>query len=520
MKRRSFLNIAIGTTTSLLDITSIARNNNRTALQATVNIDPNRELGRIDPKVYGHQLEHLERIVYGGVFDPASPRADKQGLRSDVIQAMKEMGGARVIRWPGGNFASYYHWKDGIGPRHKRPKRYDVVWSTYESNHFGTNEYLDLCRKMEFEPFITVNMGSGTLEEACQWVEYCRLQKRQPPVKIWGLGNEHFGPWQVGHYTAEEYGRKAIQYGQFMKSVQSDLELVGVGVMSTPGWNETVLKHCGELIDYLSIHLYGHRYFYDGIDDYDQAVATPVFFEREIKAMADQIAIAEKSLRRKEPLKICLEEWNTRHNKKPTGLFRESPRNIVDALFVAGVFNACQRLSSRVAMTNYIYFVNAHAPLYTTREGLVKGATFDVFKLYATKMQPVAIEAETTAETFTVELPKPTLIDSRRDQPNQVTASRLDVSATRSINNDKIVISLINRDKNRPIIVNLQIKGLSALNKRVLHTLSAPTLTTVNSLKEPNLIRARTILLEDKIDKINLAPSSVNILEISKHIGN
>jgi alpha-L-arabinofuranosidase len=516
MKRRSFLNIAIGTAAAnLVSRAGIAQDNNQTPIHTTVTIDPNRELGRIDPKVYGHQLEHLERIVYGGVFDPASPHADKLGLRSDVIRAMKEMGGARVIRWPGGNFASYYHWKDGIGPRHKRPKRYDVVWSTYESNYFGTDEYLALCRKMECEPFITVNMGNGTLEEACQWVEYCRLQKREPPVKIWGLGNEHFGPWQVGHYTAEEYGRKAVQYGQFMRSVQRDLQLVGVGVMSTPGWNETVLKHCGELIDYLSIHLYGHRYFHDGIDDYDQAVATSTFFEREMRAMADQLAIAETNLRRKEPIKICLEEWNTRHNRKEIGLVRESPRNIVDALFVAGVLNACQRLSSRVAMTNYIYFVNAHAPLYTTREGLVKSAIYDVFKLYATNMEPVAIEAEVKAESFTVELPKSTLLDSRRDQPSQVTASRLDVSATRSINNDRIAIALINRDKNRPMTVRLQLKGLSTLNKMVLHTLSAPTLTTVNSLKEPNLVRTKAKPLEGITDKIDLAPSSVNILEIS-----
>ncbi|MGH9846879.1 MAG: alpha-N-arabinofuranosidase, partial [Blastocatellia bacterium] len=186
MKRRTFLNV---TTSAVIGAMSGARVNagyqstgQSSAIQAAVTINPKQELGRIDPKLYGHQIEHLERVVYGGFFDPQSRFADKDGLRNDVIEAVKEMGWARVMRWPGGNFASYYRWKDGIGPRDKRPRRYDVVWQNYESNQFGTDEFLALCRRLECEPFITVNMGSGSVEEACQWVEYCRLEKRQPPV--------------------------------------------------------------------------------------------------------------------------------------------------------------------------------------------------------------------------------------------------------------------------------------------------------------------------------------------------
>lgn len=171
MDRRTFLLHAAGAVATVPGIPALVGGHPAFAADADVTVDLGRELGRIDPKVYGHQLEHLERVVYGGVFDPSSPRADAMGLRRDVVEAMREMGGARVIRWPGGNFVSYYHWQDGIGPRGRRPRRYDVVWKAYESNHFGTDEFLALCRAMECEPFITANMGSGTIEEACRWVE-------------------------------------------------------------------------------------------------------------------------------------------------------------------------------------------------------------------------------------------------------------------------------------------------------------------------------------------------------------
>ena len=236
-------------------------------------------------------------------------------MRSDVIRAIQDMGGARILRWPGGNFASYYRWKDGIGPREKRPRRFDVVWRNYESNHFGTDEYLALCRKLNCEPFITVNMGNGGLEEACEWVEYCRRDKRQPAVRVWGLGNETYGPWQVGHSSAAEYARKAKQFGQFMRAVEPDLQYVGVG-HKDEAWNDAVLKGCGSLLDWLSIHLYAHRHFLDGEDDYDSTVAAPAVFERSMRNMADQIAEWERTSPRQKPLQICLEEWNVRHFKK------------------------------------------------------------------------------------------------------------------------------------------------------------------------------------------------------------
>jgi alpha-N-arabinofuranosidase len=515
MDRRAFLGTASGlaATSAAWKAAWGASLQAAPTVRATVTIDPGREIGRMDPKLYGHFLEHVERVVYGGVFDPGSRFADDLGLRKDVVAAIREMGGARVLRWPGGNFASYYRWKDGIGPREKRPRRYDVAWRNYESNRFGTDEYLALCRHLGCEPFITVNMGNGTLEEACEWVEYCRLSDRQPPVRIWGLGNELYGRWQVGHCTAAEYAHKAEQFGQFMRSVEPDLKLVGVGSRS-PEWNDGVLKGCGAMLDWLTIHLYGHRTFLDGDDDFDSIVATPALFEREIKEMIDQIAALEPAMRRREPLKVCLEEWNDRHMKKGAGttrnpgLIRESPRNIVDALFVAGVFNCCQRLSERVTMTNYVFVVNAHGPIFAYPDGLVKSAVFDVFRLYATRLQPVAVQANVQCEKFSA-------LISWEGRQQQVAAERLDVSATRSVDGRKLSVALLNRYKTSTMRVALELSGRAPAAGVALHSLYAPDINAVNSLQEPNKVRSVSRALNGALQYVDLPPHSVNLLELT-----
>lgn len=483
------------------------------AAEATVSIDTGRELGRVDPMVFGHFLEHLERVVYGGVFDPGSKFADEEGFRADVIDAIKEMGGARVLRWPGGNFVSYYHWKDGIGPRGQRPRRYDVVWKQHESNQFGTDEYLALCRKLGCEPFITVNMGSGTIEEACQWVEYCLHENRKPPVKIWGLGNEHFGPWQVGHYTPQEYARKARQFGQFMRAVSPGIDLVGVGWLD-PEWNEALLTECGRDLDWLTIHLYGHRRHLDGVDDFDEITATPALFERDIARMAAQLDDWERRNPRERPIAISLEEWNGRHQKTVPGrrglqLLRESPRNIVDALFVAGVFHSCLRLARRVRMSNYVFIVNAHGPIHAYPEGIVKTAVFDVFRLFATRLESVSIGAAVKGESYTT-------ATRWEGKPDSATATRIDCAATRSVDSRHLRVSFVNRYKERDAFVKLDLGGWHAKPGGVLHTLTAPALDTINSLSQPDAVRAKSAQLPGPVAHVRLPAHSVCLLELER----
>src|SRR3954463_5964906 len=248
----------------------------RTSSQATrIKVDTDRVIGEIDPKVYGNFIEHLGRCIQGGIFDEGSKLSDSEGFRKDVLKASQDLR-VSLLRWPGGNFSSNYNWKDGIGPRDERPRRLEMAWGTIEDNRFGTHEFLDYVERMGTEPYICTNLGTGTWDDAQQWVEYVnfagdtamtRLRKkngRDKPwnVKYWGLGNEMDGPWQMGHRTAEDYGKYALEAAKLMKWTDPNVKLIAAGSSNfRPGvdwtaWNRTVLDYLRDHADYLALHTY------------------------------------------------------------------------------------------------------------------------------------------------------------------------------------------------------------------------------------------------------------------------
>jgi alpha-N-arabinofuranosidase len=208
----------------------------------TIHLHTRFEIAPVDPRVFGGFLEHMGRAVYEGVYDPTSRHADEDGLRTDVLEALRRLR-FTVMRYPGGNFASGYHWEDGIGPRDRRPLRIEKAWDSREPNHVGTDEFLSLCRKMSWQSMLTVNLGSGTTEEARSWVEYCngapgtpygdrRAANGHPEaygVKLWCLGNEMDGLWQIGHCPAEEYAARARDAARAMRAVDPSIETIACG---------------------------------------------------------------------------------------------------------------------------------------------------------------------------------------------------------------------------------------------------------------------------------------------------
>jgi alpha-N-arabinofuranosidase len=194
-----------------------------------IKLHPDFQVGAVDPRLFGGFLEHMGRAVYQGVFDPGCVHADEDGFRTDVLAALRRLR-MTVLRYPGGNFASGYHWLDGLGPAEKRPVTRELAWQSIEPNTFGTEEFMHLCSKMDWAPMLTVNLGTGTPEEARNWVEYCnaptgtryadlRLRNGSPSphnVKLWCLGNEMDGPWQLGHVPAEQYAIRAQQAAKLM----------------------------------------------------------------------------------------------------------------------------------------------------------------------------------------------------------------------------------------------------------------------------------------------------------------
>ena len=227
-----------------------------------------------DRRVFGAFLEHLGRAIYTGVYEPGSPRADQNGFRTDVIGEIKELG-VPVMRYPGGNFVSGYNWLDGVGPKKQRPAVLERAWNSLETNQFGTNEFIDWCKRVGTAPLLAFNLGTGTPEMAVAYVEYCNVDKGtkwselrrshgyDPPhnVRAWCLGNEMDGPWQMGHMPAREYGRKARDTARQIRVLDRSLQLVACG-SSNPNmptylvWDREVLEECYDQVDAISLHNY------------------------------------------------------------------------------------------------------------------------------------------------------------------------------------------------------------------------------------------------------------------------
>src|SRR4030088_1137636 len=293
--------------------------------RARIKIDTERVISDIDPKIYGNFLEHLGRCIDGGVFEEGSKLSDSNGYRRDVFEAVKKLN-VTLLRWPGGNFSSNYNWKDGIGPRDKRPPRLEMAWGTIENNRFGTHEFLNYAEMLGTEPYICANLGTGTWEEAQQWVEYCnssedtamtRLRKqngRQQPWKVthWGLGNEMDGPWQMGHRSAEDYGKFALEAAKLMKLTDPSVKLIAAGASNFgpgadwTGWNRTVLEYLKHHADYLSLH----RYVGNQENNFTEFMASSMELAERTKTAEGIIRQALSGEPGNRHIYIAWDEWN------------------------------------------------------------------------------------------------------------------------------------------------------------------------------------------------------------------
>ena len=228
--------------------------------------------GDLDRRLLGSFLEHLGRAIYTGVYEPGSRTADAKGLRTDVAREVKDLG-VPIIRYPGGNFVSGYNWLDGVGPKAERPVVLDRAWNSLETNQFGTNEFIDWCGLVNAEPLLGMNFGTGTVEAAVAYVEYCNLDRgtrwselrrshgydRPHNVRYWCLGNEMDGPWQIGQLQARAYGRKARDAAQQMRVIDRHLQLIACGSSGTfmptyLTWDREMLEECYDQVDAISLH--------------------------------------------------------------------------------------------------------------------------------------------------------------------------------------------------------------------------------------------------------------------------
>ncbi|HEX2037570.1 MAG TPA: alpha-L-arabinofuranosidase C-terminal domain-containing protein [Chloroflexota bacterium] len=501
-------------------------------MQYSLTVDPTRRIGELNPHIFGHFIEHLGRCIYGGVYDPGSHLADERGFRTDVLAAMRKIG-VPVLRWPGGNFASNYHWEDGIGPREQRKARFDLAWRSVEPNTFGTEEFLAYCDALSTPqvpcaPYICLNTGTGTLDEAVRWLEYCNLDADQYPtyharwrrelgrtepfgVPFWGIGNEVYGAWQVGHSTAEAYAHKCVQYARFLKSVDPAVKVIAVGA-NDPDWDLEVLRRAGRGIDYIS----NHQYY--GNDDYYGTVAAGAAVERRLKLLCSVIDVAEGILRAERPIHIAFDEWNIWYRGR--GRPWEEFYALKDAIFAAGAFHAMYRLCQRVTMANLAQMVNALGMLHTTPERLILSPLYHVFDFYTNHTGRVVLDSALVAEdeaarqTFSADIA--VRVAGRPTPPTRMISGvpYLDVVATLDASGDRLSVSAVNRHQTEAAALRLNLGPLAQRARDLtLHELTGPDGAQQNTVEQPEAVVPTSRRLSESPGTFTLPPRSVSVME-------
>ncbi|KAK4687585.1 alpha-L-arabinofuranosidase, partial [Tremellales sp. Uapishka_1] len=383
----------------------------------------------VTDKLYAGFLEHLGRCIYGGIVDnpkkpsPASLLAKQDlgdnlsqgrlGWRKDVMACLASDGELEIpmLRWPGGNFVSNYHWQDGIGSISQRPKRVELAWLSDEPNLFGTDEFIDYCRATKCEPYLCLNMGTGSLEEALAWVEYCNgvgdthwanLRRkntgRNDPhaVKYWGLGNEMWGPWQVGNLLPSDYARKARQWAHALKLVDPTIKLISCGETGASNWDREVIQALLPFADMHSIHFYtmlGHDKMSSvpGFE-YEKNVFGPAAAEKHLeicKSLIDMANIGRSWERMPaRDMKICFDEWNVWDEvKAPGSEGLEQSYDYTDMLGFCAWLNVLVRRHRDIGIACLAQSVNVISPLMTSPDGILRQTLYYPLKLFSRYMK-------------------------------------------------------------------------------------------------------------------------------------
>ena len=498
--------------------------------EATVIVD-DRAIGRISPRLYGHFAEHLGRCCYGGLWvGPGAGIGQIEGFRADIVAALKELA-VPLIRWPGGCYADHYHWRDGVGPPATRPVTLGMSCGLQVSddNALGTDEFLRLCELVGAEPYLAGNVGSGTVQEMCDWIEYVNAAAvttltsqraangKEGPwgVRLWGVGNESWGCG--GRFDAVSYAREYRRYAAMIRHVDPRAELIAVGLEDDglpemgldAGWNAAFLGALGpdlDLVDHLSLHRYwvhgGPETGFDE-DDYYALLAEADGTERLVERVAGLLAEAAKP---GHPIKIALDEWGVWHPEArdwgPGDVARRSPttfeqaNTLRDALAAGVAFEGFHRQCQVLSMANIAQVVNVlQAVLMTEGSVLVRTPTYHAFAMHRVHMGSEALQVE-------VKVAGP----SAKATPN--------VTATASTDGDDTAVTLINRDYRDNAVVTIVVPG----RVRSSLVLAADSPDAANTPAAPDRVSPRTLAVEDQGHgsfRTLLPPHSMATIEFS-----
>jgi len=490
-----------------------------------LDLDPKEKRIPISKLILGHFIEHLGRCIENGIWmyketkRPLLGEPPLERVPADLFDVMNTLN-PPIIRYPGGCFSDTYHWKDGIGPRHKRPKRKNGAWGGFfknilcnvgpkERNHFGTDEFLTLCEKLNSATYLNINFGTGTPQEAAEWVEYAngdgstkygklRIKnghKEPYNVKYWGIANEIFGWWEKGHCkTPQQYAKKYIEFAKAMRKVDPNIKLIAVGC-NKPDWNRPLLKLIKDFVDYISIHIYlpwinpltnflrrnplpaTEKVYYAMVNAVNNV-------EEYVKGMEDDI-IAVLGPNGFETCKIAFDEWNIWYHWSQTYRADKPPYVLRDGLWAAGVLNMFIRHARSIGMANLAQMVNCIGMIYTYDDKVVVTPTYLVFKMYGDAWQ---------SRLLNIEVECPQIKSEKVYNISPLKLPVLDVVATISEDGGQMTLFCINKHFESPIETSINFNGITNLrinSKIKICELYHDNPFVANTKKEPNNLKLK-----------------------------
>jgi len=474
----------------------------------------------ISKYIYGHFSEHLGRCIYGGIWvGKNSPIPNTHGFRNDVLAALKAIR-VPVLRWPGGCFADTYHWMDGIGPAEKRPKFVNTTWGgVVEDNSFGTNEFLEFCELLGAEPYLSINIGSGTVKEARDWVEYVnskndspmanlrRLNGRSEPwkVKFWGMGNETWGCG--GNMTPEYYSNV---YKQFSTFCPGEFKILSGGTSDDLNWTETVMKATKKNSDLIQGYSY---HYYTICHNWTKKGAAVNFDESEWFNTMQKTAVVDENLNQHSAImdrydpekKIALvaDEWGNWFDPEPgdNPAFLYQQNTLRDAVTAGLYLNIFNNHCDRVRMANIAQMVNVLQSVVLTKDDkIVLTPTYYVFKMYSVHQGATMLPIKMECEEYTN--------GNSRMQSLSCSASK--------DKNGKIHLSIVNLDPLKEKNLKCEVRGISG-NKVSGEIITADKMNAYNDFGKPEEVTIKSFSgaqMQQGTVSIHLPAKSVVMLEL------
>ena len=495
-------------------------------------VDRDFVISPIDKRLYGSFIEHLGRAVYTGIYQPGHPLADEQGFRKDVLKLVRDLQ-VPIVRYPGGNFVSNFFWEDSVGPVEKRPRRLDLAWRSTEPNWVGLDEFYSWSQKAGADVMMAVNLGTRGVADACNLLEYCNMpggtrysdlrvqHGRQDPygIKVWCLGTEMDGPWQLGSKTPEEYGRLSYETAKAMKLMDPTIELVSSGSSNTdmptfPQWEATTLTHNYEFVDYVSLHQYfGNR---DG--DTPNFLALSMEMDYFIQTVLSTCNFVRAKKRGKKEINLSFDEWNVwfHSNAADDDITEKAPWQIgpplledvytfEDALLVGLMLITLIKHADRVKIACLAQLVNVIAPIMTEKDGTAWRQTIYYPYLHASRYgRGVALQ--------------PVLASSKHDTKGYTDVTDVDAVAVWNEEEEALTIFAVNRDLQDAIDFQCDVRSFADYELLEHLVMTSDDLQATNGPKGEKVVpvQATGSKVEEGRFQTRLCPASWNVIRLKK----